>query len=147
MLNAGADKVSINTAAVFNPEFVREAAERFGSQCIVVAMDAKTGAYKWHFQSIHHDIWDMDNVMAPVLLDLTIGGKHGSKRMGQDHVVGLNPWSHRGVPFNGMTVEQCEDLFGPSYARTPRAFRELYPDHVLVEATNRALAAYFGEVA
>ncbi len=41
MLNAGADKVSINTAAVFNPEFVREAAERFGSQCIVVAMDAK----------------------------------------------------------------------------------------------------------
>ncbi|MEW6039694.1 MAG: imidazole glycerol phosphate synthase subunit HisF [Pseudomonadota bacterium] len=41
MLNAGADKVSINTAAVFDPEFVREAAERFGSQCIVVAIDAK----------------------------------------------------------------------------------------------------------
>jgi|TARA_B110000438_G_scaffold303646_1_gene366209 cyclase len=41
MLNAGADKVAINTAAVINPEFVREAAERFGSQCIVVAVDAK----------------------------------------------------------------------------------------------------------
>jgi cyclase len=41
MLNAGADKVAINTAAVFNPEFVREATERFGSQCIVVAIDAK----------------------------------------------------------------------------------------------------------
>ncbi|GAB4352592.1 MAG: imidazole glycerol phosphate synthase subunit HisF [Gammaproteobacteria bacterium] len=41
MLNAGADKVTINTAAVFNPEFVRSAAERFGSQCIVVAIDAK----------------------------------------------------------------------------------------------------------
>nr|MDT0250636.1 imidazole glycerol phosphate synthase subunit HisF [Endozoicomonas sp.] len=41
MLNAGADKVSINTAAVFNPEFVWEAADRFGSQCIVVAIDAK----------------------------------------------------------------------------------------------------------
>lgn len=41
MLNAGADKVSINTAAVFNPEFVGEAASRFGSQCIVVAIDAK----------------------------------------------------------------------------------------------------------
>ncbi len=41
MLNAGADKVSINTAAILNPEFVREAAERFGSQCIVVAIDAK----------------------------------------------------------------------------------------------------------
>src|SRR5690554_4461005 len=41
LLNAGADKVSINTAAVFNLEFVKEAAERFGRQCIVVAIDAK----------------------------------------------------------------------------------------------------------
>ena len=41
LLNAGADKVGINSAAVKNPEFVRAAAERFGSQCIVVAIDAK----------------------------------------------------------------------------------------------------------
>ena len=41
LLNAGADKVSINTAAVQNPDFVRAAAEKFGSQCIVVAIDAK----------------------------------------------------------------------------------------------------------
>jgi cyclase len=41
LLQAGADKVSINTAAVNNPEFVREASEKFGSQCIVVAIDAK----------------------------------------------------------------------------------------------------------
>jgi cyclase len=41
MLNAGADKVGINTAAVFNPDFVKQAADRFGSQCIVVAVDAK----------------------------------------------------------------------------------------------------------
>ena len=41
LLLAGADKVSINTAAVKTPEFVREAAEKFGSQCIVVALDAK----------------------------------------------------------------------------------------------------------
>ena len=41
MLNVGADKVSINTAAVFNPEFVAAAADKFGSQCIVVAVDAK----------------------------------------------------------------------------------------------------------
>ncbi len=41
MLRAGADKVAINTAAVSNPEFVRQAAQRFGSQCIVVAVDAK----------------------------------------------------------------------------------------------------------
>ncbi|ATG88599.1 imidazole glycerol phosphate synthase subunit HisF [Methylomonas koyamae] len=41
MLNAGADKVGINSAAVFRPEFVKEAADKFGSQCIVVAIDAK----------------------------------------------------------------------------------------------------------
>ena len=44
LLLAGADKASINTAAVKNPEFVKEAAEKFGSQCIVVAIDAKTVA-------------------------------------------------------------------------------------------------------
>jgi cyclase len=48
LLLAGADKVSINTAAVATPEFVREAAEKFGSQCIVVAIDVKqTGPGKW----------------------------------------------------------------------------------------------------
>jgi cyclase len=48
LLLAGADKVSINTAAVHRPEFVAEAAERFGTQCIVVAIDAKsTGPDKW----------------------------------------------------------------------------------------------------
>ncbi|WP_444883129.1 imidazole glycerol phosphate synthase subunit HisF [Microbulbifer sp. PSTR4-B] len=48
LLNAGADKTAINSAAVKNPEFVREAAERFGSQCIVVAIDAKqVGENRW----------------------------------------------------------------------------------------------------
>lgn len=41
MLNAGADKIGINSAAVFRPDFVKEAADKFGSQCIVVAIDAK----------------------------------------------------------------------------------------------------------
>jgi len=48
MLNAGADKVAINTAAVNRPELVREAADHFGAQCIVVAVDAKqVGSDKW----------------------------------------------------------------------------------------------------
>jgi len=47
MLNAGADKVSINSAAIFNPEFVREASQRFGAQCIVVAIDAKKVDSHW----------------------------------------------------------------------------------------------------
>jgi len=48
LLLAGADKVSINTAAVARPEFVREAAQKFGSQCIVAAIDAKrAGDGRW----------------------------------------------------------------------------------------------------
>ena len=48
MLESGADKVAINTAAVENPEFMREASEKFGAQCIVVAIDAKrTGDGRW----------------------------------------------------------------------------------------------------
>ena len=47
LLNAGADKVSINTAAVLNPQLVADAAGRFGSQCIVVAIDAKRVGDHW----------------------------------------------------------------------------------------------------
>jgi PQQ-dependent dehydrogenase (methanol/ethanol family) len=51
----------------------------------IVALDLKTGAYKWHFQEVHHDIWDYDNAVAPVLADIRIGGRtrralvHGGK--------------------------------------------------------------------
>ena len=41
----------------------------------IVALDMNTGEYRWHFQSVHHDIWDMDNVMAPVLVDAKIRGR------------------------------------------------------------------------
>lgn len=55
LLNAGADKVAINSAAILNPDFVQEAADRFGSQCIVVAIDAKQVAWgkncKWEIFS------------------------------------------------------------------------------------------------
>ncbi|MDQ6956739.1 MAG: imidazole glycerol phosphate synthase subunit HisF [Mariprofundaceae bacterium] len=47
LLHAGADKISINTAAIFNPELVKEAAERFGSSTIVVAVDAKKVGNHW----------------------------------------------------------------------------------------------------
>ncbi|MBI5192860.1 MAG: imidazole glycerol phosphate synthase subunit HisF [Nitrospirae bacterium] len=57
LLKAGADKVSINTAAVKNPEFVREASERFGSQCIVVAIDAKRRSTDTH---------DIEQALSPI---------------------------------------------------------------------------------
>ncbi len=47
LLRAGADKVSINTGAVNRPDFVRQAAKMFGSQCIVVAIDAKRSGHHW----------------------------------------------------------------------------------------------------
>ncbi|MBI1731343.1 MAG: imidazole glycerol phosphate synthase subunit HisF [Gammaproteobacteria bacterium] len=47
LLLAGADKISINTAAVQRPEFIAEAAREFGNQCLVVAIDAKRGATGW----------------------------------------------------------------------------------------------------
>lgn len=59
---------------------------------------------------------------------LTTGGKHGQRRLGHDYVVGLNSWSHRGEPFGGLTADQCFAMFGPSYAKQPRAFREQIGD-------------------
>lgn len=75
---------------------------------------------------------------------LTTGGKHGAKRLGHDHVVGLNTWSHRGEPFGGLTAEQCFEMFGPSYARQPRAFREqIGNDARLIELQNEVLGGRY----
>jgi outer membrane protein assembly factor BamB/plastocyanin len=41
-----------------------------------VSLDAKTGAFKWHYQSIRHDVWDMDNTHSPVLADVNVGGQN-----------------------------------------------------------------------
>ena len=62
----------------------------------------------------------------PEVHHLTIGGKHGSKRRGHEFTIGLNMWSHRGVPLPGWTRDQCRDQLGPSYAREPVAFREAF---------------------
>lgn len=56
---------------------------------------------------------------------LTIGGRHGQKRRGHEFTMGLNPWSHRGETFGGLTEAQCLARFGPSYARQPRLFRQV----------------------
>ena len=71
LLKAGADKVGINTAAIENPEFVKEAADIFGSQCIVVAVDVKR-------ENNEHPRWTV----------YTHGGRHrtsGCPRVGQTY--------------------------------------------------------------
>jgi RecA-dependent nuclease len=71
---------------------------------------------------------------------LTIGGLHGQKRRGHDFTIGLNPWSHRGVAFNGWTPARCLELFGPSYALEPRRFRqEIGNDHDLMALQDELL--------
>ncbi len=57
LLNAGADKISVNSTAVFKPEFIREASSHFGSQCIVVAIDAKQT--QWLEKGDSHDRWEI----------------------------------------------------------------------------------------
>ncbi|MEC7640699.1 MAG: imidazole glycerol phosphate synthase subunit HisF [Nitrospinota bacterium] len=83
LLKAGADKVGINTAAVHNPEFVRRAAERFGSQCIVVAVDAKqtapeafpqAGDLDWQDQ--HPELFFTEPVSHPAWEVYTHGGRN-----------------------------------------------------------------------
>lgn len=83
LLKAGADKVAINTAAVHNPEFVRQAAERFGSQCIVVATDAKqTATDKEHIRpdfewiAKHQDLFLSANDPSPAWEIFTHGGRN-----------------------------------------------------------------------
>lgn len=57
LLNAGADKVSINSTAVFNPQFINQASQHFGSQCIMVAIDAKQTA--WQARGDAADVWEI----------------------------------------------------------------------------------------
>lgn len=65
------------------------------------------------------------------------------KRIGHMATVGLNPWSHRGVPFNGMTVAQCKDLFGASLAKGSRPFHaEHGSDSELLAAQDAMLDRY-----
>jgi glucose dehydrogenase/plastocyanin len=65
----------------------------------IVAMNAKTGAYKWHYQTARHDIWDYDNVMAPLLIDIRIAGIKRKAVV----ITGKTPWlyildRHTGQP-------------------------------------------------
>ncbi len=87
LLNAGCDKVSINTTAVRDPYFISRAAERFGSQCIVVAIDAKR--VRDNMSDATEEEWFGDNALGEVVLDMNIQPEdtlwalstHGGRRM------------------------------------------------------------------
>jgi quinoprotein glucose dehydrogenase len=64
----------------------RPGANLFGNS--LLAIDAKTGARKWHYQFVHHDIWDYDTPIAPNLLDVTVNG--AAQDRGADHQAGVD---------------------------------------------------------
>ena len=107
----------------------------------LVAINAKTGKMVWYFQSVHHDIWDMDNVMAPVLADVPVAGKtrkivvYGSK-VGMYYVLDRtngkpitpivetpmpqepiqNTWPTQPIPQGDAIIPMCPDPNGPNRA-------------------------------
>ncbi len=89
LLKAGADKVSINTGAVNRPEFVREAAEMFGSQCIVVAIDAKRVGDHW-------EVFTHGGRNATGIDSQRLGGKNGELRRRRNPAHKHGPRRHQG---------------------------------------------------
>ena len=78
---------------------------------------------------------------APEIHHLNSGGRN----MGHDFTVGLCAWHHRGIPPDGMLAAQAELVLGPSFARSPRKFREQYGVELeLLEAQNAMLDTYYG---
>lgn len=65
------------------------------------------------------------------------------RTISQDHTIGLNPWSHRGVSFNDLTYAQCRELFGPSLAKGSKIFHaEFGSNEELLEMQNQLLDKY-----
>ena len=110
----------------------------------LVALDLKTGKRRWHFQSVHHDIWDMDNVMSPILADVPVRGRtrktviYGSKtgltyildRATGEPVVGVTEkpvpqeskqktWPTQPYPDGDPIVPLCPDTKGVGANRAP----------------------------
>lgn len=67
---------------------------------------------------------------------------HAGRVIGHRATVGLNTWSHRGVPFPGWSAKRCEEKFGPSLAKSPKAFHEMFPDTLLLKVQNETLREY-----
>ena len=87
-------------------------------------------------------------ILPATIHHLTIGGRHGQKRRGHDFTIGLSEWHHLGRPILGLTHRECEARFGPSYARTPRAFRETFgQDDALLAMQNDLIARLDSEAA
>lgn len=75
-------------------------------------------------------------------------GRHGNgKRRGDEATIALNPYSHRGIRFDGWTLDECRRMFGPSLALEPKAFRETFgTDDDLLARENERIRAWHGSI-
>ncbi len=126
LLNAGCDKVSINTTAVKDPYFISRAAEKFGTQCIVVAIDAKRVAA--NMDDATGEDWFRDPSLADVILDLPVSGPtwaistHGGRRM---KLINAVKWAQKmealgagEIMLTSMDKDGTKDGYGIELTRT-----------------------------
>ena len=121
----------------------------------VVALDAKTGKYKWHFQSVRHDIWDMDNVHPPLLADVMVSGVrrkliyYGSK---QGHIFVLDRTNgqpalgvdYRPVPVDSRQASPATQPFPAQPPFTPQCVEYQNLGSEIPGAPNRAVPNWNG---
>ena len=121
----------------------------------VVAIDAKTGKYKWHFQSVRHDIWDMDNVHPPLLADVMVAGVrrkliyYGSK---QGHIFVLDRTNgkpalgveYRPVPVDARQASPATQPFPVQPPFTPQCVEYQNLGSEIPGAPNRAVPNWNG---
>ncbi len=142
LLNAGADKVSINTSAVENPRLITEAAQRFGSQCIVLAIDAKE----------HHKSWQVftHGGRTPTKLDAVAWAKEG-ERLGAGEIL-LTSMDHDGTKDGfalDLTKAICDAVTIPVIASGGAGRLEHFYDVFTQTSADAALAAsifHYGEI-
>lgn len=102
---------------------------RFAALKELGCLIARLRGLEWVGADIHHQ--------------LTTGFHGNGKRLGDEFTVALNPWSHAGRPFGGLSEEECRAMFGPSYALHPREFRDTFgTDEELLAMQNEVLRAY-----
>ncbi len=89
----------------------------------VLALDLKTGAYKWHFQEVHHDLWDYDAASPPVLADLTVRGQRRQVLMHP----GKTGWLYILDRTNGKPILGIEEKPVPQESRMKTARTQPYP--------------------
>lgn len=121
----------------------------------VVALDAKTGKYKWHFQSVRHDIWDMDNVHPPLLADVVVNGVrrkliyYGSKQ-GQIFVLDRTNGKpalgveYRPVPVDSRQASPATQPFPAQPPFTPQCVEYQNLGSEIPGAPNRAVPNWNG---